>query len=156
MDDKIRALNVALTQLYKQGDELYHRYSVYVGLSDPAVWVLYTLYEDENTVYTQNDLVSLWSCPKQTVNYAVSGLVKNGWLRLEQLSGGRNRKAVVLTEAGRQVCNEKILPLLLAEERSLQVLTAEERELLLQLNAKQCRAFEQEINKLTGETSETL
>lgn len=152
MNDKIRTLNMALSQLYNRQDELYHRYSVYCGLSEPAIWVLYTLYEVEGRVYTQNDLVSLWSFPKQTLNYAVSGLVNNGWLRLEQLPGGRNRKAVLLTEEGQRVCEEKILPLMLAEERSLLDLTEEEQALLLRLYQKQCAAFEAEINKLTGET----
>lgn len=150
MNDKIRTLNIALSQLYKKEDELYHRYSVHCGLSDPATWVLYTLYEEEDRVYTQNDLVTLWSFPKQTVNYAVSGLVQNGWLRLEQLPGGRNRKAVLLTEEGERICEEKILPLMLAEERSLLGLTEEEQELLLRLYQKQCAAFEEEIAQLTG------
>lgn len=154
MDDKIHSLNVALSRQYKRGDELYHRYSVHCGLSDPAFWVLYTLYEEENVVYTQNDLVSMWSYPKQTLNYAVSGMVKNGWIRLEQLPGGRNRKAVVLTEKGKRICDEKILPLMLAEERSLLVLTPEEREMLLRLNEKQSLAFEQEIDRLTGDKND--
>lgn len=155
MNAKIRNLNIALSQLYKKEDELYHRYSVHCGLSDPAIWVLYTLYEVEDKIYTQNDLVSLWSFPKQTVNYAVSGLVKNGWIRLEQLPGGRNRKAVLLTKEGEQICEEKILPLMLAEERSLLGLTEEEQELLLQLYQKQCSAFEQEIAQLTGGESKS-
>ena len=45
MDEEIRALNMELSQMYKKENELYHRYSVYSGLSDPASWVLYTLYE---------------------------------------------------------------------------------------------------------------
>lgn len=149
MNEQIRNLNMALSQLYKKQDELYHRYSVYCGLSDPATWVLYTLYEEENRIYTQNDLVSLWSFPKQTVNYAVNGLVENGWLRLEQLPGGRNRKAVLLTEEGERICEKLILPLMLAEERSLLELSEEEQSLLFRLTRKQSAAFEKEIARLT-------
>lgn len=154
MNDRLRAINLALSQLYKSEDELYHRYSVHCGVSDPMFWILRSLYEEREQVYTQNDLVAMWSFPKQTVNYAVSGLVKNGWLRLEQLPGGRNRKAVILTEAGERICEEMILPLMLAEERSLLCLTKEEQALLLRLNQKQCAAFAAEIEKLTGEKSE--
>lgn len=154
MEDKIRSLNMALSQMYKREDELYHRYSVYCELSDPAIWVLYTLYEEENKIYTQNDLVSMWSFPKQTVNYAVSGLVKNGWIKLEQLPGGRNRKAIRLTEEGEHICEKKILPLMLAEERSLKRLTETERNLLLQLIQKQYAYFDDEIKKLIGDKSE--
>lgn len=151
MNDKIRSLNMTLSQMYKREDELYHRYSIYCELSDPAIWVLYTLYEDENKIYTQNDLVSMWSYPKQTVNYAVSGLVKNGWIKLEQLPGGRNRKAVLLTKEGERICEKKILPLMLAEERSLQGLTETEQDLLSQLIQKQYACLEAEIKKLIGD-----
>lgn len=151
MDEKIRAINSELTQLYKWEDDLYHRYGVFFGLSDPAVWVLYGLYEDTEQVLTQNDLVSAWFYPKQTINYTVSTLVKNGWVKLEQLPVAGNSKAVLLTEDGKRVCREKILPLMQAEENSLSRMTEEERELLLRLNRKQFAYLEEEIKKITGE-----
>lgn len=150
MTEKIRAMNIALTQLAKREEELYHHYGTFCGLSDPAVWVLYTLYEDEKNIYTQNDLVSMWSFPKQTLNNTVSNLVKKGWVQLEQLPGARNSKAIKLTKEGQQVCYEKILPLMLAEERSLTRLTDDEQRTLLRLFEKQCTYFEEEIKKITG------
>lgn len=83
MDANIRAINSELTQLYKWEDELYHRYGVFCGLSDPAVWILYGLYEDTEQILTQNDLVSTWFYPKQTINYTVNALVKRGLVKLE-------------------------------------------------------------------------
>ena len=153
MDEEIRALNMELSQMYKKENELYHRYSVFSGLSDPASWVLYTLYEEESRTYTQNDLVSMWSFPKQTINYTVSKLAGNGWVSLKQLPGGRNRKAILLTEEGRRTCEEKVLPLMLAEEQSLKRLTETERNMLLQLIQKQYACFEDEIKKIIGEKS---
>ena len=154
MDEKIRAINSELTQMYKWEDDLYHRYGVFFGLSDPAVLVLYGLYEDTEQVLTQNDLVSAWFYPKQTINYTVNTLVKNGWVKLEQLPVARNSKAVLLTEEGKRICEEKILPLMQAEEKSLSRMTEEERELLLRLYKKQLSYFEEEIQKITGEKSE--
>lgn len=153
MDEKIRAINSELTQMYKWEDDLYHRYGVFFGLSDPAVWVLYGLYEDTEQVLTQNDLVSTWFYPKQTINYTVNTLVKNGWVKLEQLPVARNSKAVLLTEEGKRICEEKILPLMQAEEKSLSRMTEEEQELLLRLTKKQFSFFEEEIQKITGEKS---
>lgn len=150
MDPKIRSINMAFTQIYKMEDELYHRYGVFCGLSDPAIWVLYTLYEEENRTYTQNDLVSMWSFPKQTLNYTVAKLVQNGWVSLEQLPGARNSKAVRLTKSGEEICKEKILPLMLAEERSISRLSENEQELLLTLVEKQFSYFKEEILKITG------
>lgn len=151
MEQKIRTRNIELTQLSKQMDELYHHYGAASGLSDPAIWVLYTLYEDEHATYTQNDLVCMWFYPKQTINYTVSSLVKNGWIELEQLAGGRNRKAIRLTKEGKHICDEKILPLMLAEENALAHMTEEEQILLLKLMKKHFTNFEEEILKITKE-----
>lgn len=156
MSTEISLLNMSLTKLYKQEDDLYHRYSAYYGLSDPACWILYSLYEDEEKVYTQNDLVAMWYYPKQTVNYTVSGLVKKGWITLEQRSTAGNSKSILLTETGKQICEERLLPLMRAEERSLQRMTEEERKQLLALTEKQITFFEEEINKLTGEKTSNL
>lgn len=149
MDQRIRTINAELTQLYKMEDDLYHRYGVYFGLSDPAVWVLYGLYEAEDRVLTQNDLVAAWFYPKQTINYTVGILVKNGWVRLEQLPVARNSKAVRLTDEGRRVCAEKIRPLMQAEERSIDRMSPEEREQLLMLTKKQFSYFREEIESIT-------
>ena len=154
MDARIRAINSELTQLYKWEDELYHRYGVFCGLSDPAVWILYGLYEDTEQILTQNDLVSTWFYPKQTINYTVNALAKKGWVKLEQLPVARNSKAILLTEEGRRICEEKMLPLMQAEENSLSRMTEEERELLLRLAQKQMTYFEEEIQKITGGKSE--
>lgn len=156
MDDKAKSINTALTQLFKREDEIYHRYGSFCGLSDPAIWVLYTLYEEKNAVYTQNDLVSMWFLPKQTINYTVNCFVKSGWVKLEQLQGSRNSKAVILTEEGRHICEEKIRPLMIAEERSIQKLSENEQELLLKLSEKQCSYFEEEINKIIGDNKKKL
>ena len=150
MEPRIREINSELTQLYKWEDELYHRYGVFCGLSDPAVWILYGLYEDTEQILTQNDLVSTWFYPKQTINYTINALVKRGWIKLEQLPVARNSKAILLTDEGRRICEEKILPLMQAEENSLSRMTEEEREMLLCLAKKQMTYFEEEIQKITG------
>lgn len=154
MDEKVRSINSEFTQLYKREDDLYHRYGVFFGLSDPAVWILYGLYEDTERIVTQNDLVSTWFYPKQTINYTVGTLVQRGLVELRQLPVARNSKAVLLTEEGKRFCEERILPLMQAEERSLSRMTEEEQEQLLRLSKKQLAYFEEEIQKITGEKSE--
>lgn len=160
MDEKIRTRNMELTQLYKWEDDLYSRYSVYCGLSDPAMWVLYTLYEatlDPNSEkkYTQNELVATWYYPKQTINYTVTGLVKKGFVTLEQRPGSGNSKTILLTPEGKAFCTDKILPLMQAEEHSFSRMTEEEQALLLQLTRKKCAYLDEEIRHITGDTSLT-
>ena len=147
MDAEVKAQNLALNQFYKRMNEQYHAYAVHCGLSDPALWVLYSLWETE-TPMTQNDIAAIWMYPKQTINFTISGLVKKGFVQLEPLPGARNSKAVKLTRTGKALCQRVIAPLMDAEERSLSQLTAPARRLLVGLSEKQCICFEREVSAL--------
>ena len=99
-------------------DQLYQAYATQRGLSSVSFWVLYTLSEADE-VYTQNALAEMWYFPKQTVNSAIAGLVKTGYIRLEQIAGARNSKAVKLTEQGLDICKRLVNPLVHAELSAL-------------------------------------
>lgn len=147
MDSEVKAQNIALNQFCKRMNEQYHAYAVHCGLSDPALWVLYSLWEAD-TILTQNDICSLWMYPKQTINFTISGLVKKGLVQLEQRPGARSGKAVRLTAAGEAFCHKAITPLLMAEERSLLQLADSDRRTLVALSENSasflngsCKAF---------------
>lgn len=150
MDQSVKAQNFRLLQTAKRLNEQYHIYAVSRGLSDPAANILYTLMEPDGVI-TQNDLAIMWCYPKQTVNFTIQGLVKKGYVQLEQLPGGRNRKSVSLTAKGQAYCREVLTPLIEAEERSLLRLSEKERALMVELGEKQCAYFEDEIQKMTKE-----
>ena len=147
MDAQVKAQNIALNQFYKRMNEQYHAYAAHCGLSDPALWVLYSLWETE-TPLTQNDICALWMYPKQTINFTISGLLKKGYVTLEQRPGARSGKAVRLTAEGNELCKRAIAPLMEAEERALSQLTEPARKLLVGLSEKQCICFEREIRIL--------
>ena len=147
MNAEVKAQNLALNQHYKRLNEQYHAYAVRCGLSDPALWVLYSLWET-NAPLTQNDICALWMYPKQTINFTIASLVKKGCVRLEQRPGARSGKTVRLTDEGTALCQKVIAPLMEAEERSLLQLTDPERELLVRLSEKQCTSFVQEVQAL--------
>ena len=42
-------------RLFKENDELYHEIARYFGLSDCALWILYTIREEEQAL-TQSDI----------------------------------------------------------------------------------------------------
>ena len=117
-------------------DQLYQTYATRCGLSSVSFWVLYTLSEADE-VYTQNALAEMWYFPKQTVNSAIAGLVKTGYIRLEQIAGARNSKAVKLTEQGLDVCKRLVNPLVHAELSALLKMSEEERRMFLELSDKQ-------------------
>ena len=154
MNNTVKIQNTLLLQTAKRLNELYHNYAVSHGLSDPALNILYTLFDTDGPV-TQNDLAVMWSYPKQTINFTISGFVKKGYIRLERLAGARNSKAVRLTDEGQRLCQAMIAPLLESEERSLLRMTEEERELMVKLEEKQCRYFEEEIREMIQKKGRT-
>ena len=75
-------------QLYKKMDEIYHLYAKRTGISDTALWLLYSLYE-EGTAYTQRELCSIWQLPPQTVNSALKALERQEIIALVPIPGNQ-------------------------------------------------------------------
>ena len=144
MEFSVKEINMELNRLYKRQNEFYDRYANACGLSSPALLTLYAIYEAEEPL-TQNQIAQIWCLPKQTVNFTVSSLVKKGCLRLEQIGGARNSKAVLLTDDGYALCDKCIKPLMTAEENSLLQLMPDERMQFLALSNKLCDYLEKEI-----------
>lgn len=58
---------------------------------------------DEETVLTQQEICNACFLPKQTVNTAIAGLAQKGLVELELIPGTRNKKRILLTDAGREL-----------------------------------------------------
>lgn len=146
----VKEQSIYLNKLWKMQEDVYHKYAAHCGLSSVSFWVLYSLYESSE-IYTQNTLAELWCFPKQTVNSAISSLVKKGLVSLEQISGARNSKAVKLTPVGIELCTKIITPLVNVELRALSKMSNEERELFIQLSEKQLSLLQEEAKVLYKE-----
>lgn len=144
MENDIKELNLELNRLYKRQDDLYHAYASHYGLSVTSFWILYALCGTEET-YTQNMLAKMWHLPSQSINSAISSLVKAGYVKLEQLAVARNNKAVRLTQEGEIFCHKVISSFYELEERVLEKMSAEERALFLALSQKQYALLKTEI-----------
>ena len=110
MKNEIHELNMTLNQIYRKQDDLYHEYASHFGLSSISFWILYTLCETEDEVFTQNKLADMWHIPRQSLNSAVRTLVNQGYIKLEQMAVARNSKALSLTEEGGVFCKRAIYP----------------------------------------------
>lgn len=115
----------------KEQDVIYHRVAVKIGLSDSEMCVLYILADNERT-YTQQDICRISHFAKQTINSAISALVKNNYITLEPIKGVKNSKAIMLTDKGRELIEKTVIPLMKAEEKAYG--TVSESELLTYLN----------------------
>ena len=131
-------------QLYKEVDEIYHQYAKNHGISDTALWLLYSLYENSGT-YTQRDVCADWHYPPQTINSALKSLVNQGYIQLKPVEGNQKNKRIVLTEAGNEMMQEVIFPLIQAEKRTFQRLEKSERDALLSLTHKYVSLLKSEV-----------
>lgn len=132
--------------IYNKINDLYYPVAQRHGISATALNLLYMVCITDEPC-TQNELAKALCIPKQTVNSAVSKLVKDGFLELVQRPGPRNSKTVQLTEQGMERCREFVLPLIEAEDRALARMTGEEQELFLSLYEKRYQYLKEEMGR---------
>ena len=130
-------------RLYNENGQLYHRVARFCGLSDCALWLLYTL-RAEDTPLTQTQLSETLSLSRQTVNSALKKLVEEGVLRLEAADGNLKNKRVCLTEAGEAFLRRTVDRVFGVESAAAARLTEEERSALVALSQKLLDAFRAE------------
>ena len=136
-----------IEQQRKEQDAIYHGVAVRHGLSDTALWVLYILHIKSGDC-TQQDLIRQCFFSKQTVNTAVSGLVKKGYLTLEMIPGTRNRKRLLLTEAGKAIVAETAQPMREAEKRAYGALSEAELEQYLAMTERLTQSLRIEMENV--------
>lgn len=136
-----------LEQQWKERDAAYHSVAVKYGLPDTGFWILYILSTSEAS-YTQQDLCRKSSWAKQTINTAVSGLIKRGLIQLENIPGTRNQKQIVLTETGRDFINHCMLPFVEKEISAYRTLNDEELKLYLDLTKRLTASIRSEFSEL--------
>lgn len=145
----IRRYIELIEQQRKEQDAIYHNVAVKYGLSDTAMWVLYNIYLAEDVI-TQQELCRQCFFAKQTVNTAITGLMKKGYVELENIIGTRNHKRILLTEQGVRLANTTIKPLVEAEQCAYAVLNHEELKAYLDMTTRLTVSLREETEKLKG------
>ena len=115
-------------------NEWYVAYAAYaksIGLSNTALDILTTIYENPNC--TQKDIAESCFLPKQTVNAVVTSFLKDGWVQLEELPSDRRNKTVNLTAEGLAKAREIMDKVHSCEITAMSQLTEDERDTLLKL-----------------------
>lgn len=139
-----------IEQQRKEQDSIYHNVAVQYGLSDTAMWALYNIYMAEDSI-TQQELCHQCFLSKQTVNTAITGLTKMGYVELENMEGRRNYKRILLTEKGVRLADATIKPLMKAEEKAYAILDDAEIKAYLDITTKLTASLRKETEKLEGE-----
>ncbi|GEM_PF-144666 len=131
----------------KAQDSIYHKVAVKFGLSDTALWILYIL-SDGGEEHTQQELCRQCCFSKQTVNTAISKLVKDGFVTLEVLKTSRKQKKIILTESGRELADSTAVRLRQAEIKAYEKLSEEELKIYLDISSRLTRFLRVETEKL--------
>ena len=135
-----------LMQQFQNMDDAYEAYAKAHGLNCLSLMVLEEIYELGDGC-TQKQISEDTRYPKQSVNLAIKGFLTDGFVELRELPENRKNKGIRLTEKGRQLCEETVVPLLTQEEHVLSEMgETESRELirLLELyGSAYCRRLEQ-------------
>lgn len=132
-------------QQFKELTAVYRDAISYTGISENEFWIWYTLIFSD-AEYSQQDICSTWSLPKQTVNNIITHMVKKGLVVLEVIPGTRNQKIIRLTEQGRQYGTGIVTPICNAEERATNRLDQEEFAVCINVIGKFIKLLKEEIN----------
>lgn len=139
--DRIRKINYLSSEL----DALYHRASQKLGISDSVSIVLYNIYEEGDGCLL-SEIYKKTGISKQTVNSAIRGLERDGFLFLEPYKG--HAKKIRLTEQGQSYIEQTVARLYQAECDAYQSWTEEEMSQYLMLMEKYSRCLREEIDKM--------
>ena len=119
--------------LVSETDSVYHDIARHMGISDSTMNVLYSLHELGDGAY-QRDIYKLYGSSRQTVNSSIRKMVKDGLIYLKDGEGRHVR--VFLTDEGKSLQEQTVLPLINAENEIFESWTAEERSALIRLTKK--------------------
>lgn len=127
----------AYLQQCKEQESLHHQIALSLGLPDSVLYLLYTIAEQGDRK-NPGRLYSEWSISKQTGHSAVEWLKKRDLVTLEPDPQDRRGKLVVLTPAGKDYIQTKVVP----------IMQAEEREALTTLIRRTTNYFKEEVEAL--------
>lgn len=152
MNDSLQQQMETLNRLCKECSHIYGRLAAKLGVTESAFWVLYAITHSEEPL-TQNDLCSNFFFPVQTIHSAINGLRSKGLLELQVIPGTRNRKAILLTEAGRAFAADTISRADEIEKNALLMFTEEDRALYLSLYQRHIAHLKSEAERMLDDAS---
>ena len=147
-----RDLLAAYNVIYKEADEVYRRLAQHYGLSYCALWILYYIRECNGSL-TQREVCEMLSRSKQTVNSALKGLERAGYIRLGAADSSGRGKRIALTEAGEALARTTVDAVMGMEQCALASLTEGEQAEFLRLYRKYVFQLQKEGEKVLQASS---
>ena len=119
-------------QQFQSMDKAYEDYARSKGLNYLSLMVLEEIYELGDGC-TQKQIADDTHYPKQSINLVVKAFLEDGVVELKELPENRKNKGITLTEKGRQLCDNIVVPLLQQEEMATREMKRDERLELIRL-----------------------
>ena len=104
-----------LIEQFQNMDNAYEAYARSNGLTYLSLMVLDVVYALGDGC-TQKQISEDTHYPKQSINLVVKAFLEDGIVELRELPENRKNKGITLTDKGRQLCDDVIVPLLRQEE----------------------------------------
>lgn len=132
-------------RLNRRFESLYHVVARKEGLSDSAFIIFYELW-DRGDGCLQKDICNAASISKQTIHSAIRKLEQEGYLYLKP---GKGREMqIFLTEEGRSLVEEKIVPVARMETAAFEELEEEECARMLETLGKYLEQLWRKLKEL--------
>ncbi len=141
--EEIRRHLREINAIFKETDAIYSEFAKRSGLSDCAFWLLYSIREADGTC-TQKEICGQWTMNKQTVNSALKGLEKKGYITLTPSETDKRSRYIVLTDQGEQFVRKNIDIIFELEQLALQKMDDAERISMIETNRRYHQLFEAE------------
>lgn len=132
-------------RIYKEMNEFYHELARTLHVSDSVFDIFYSLSEMGDGCL-QKDICQASCLPKQTVHSSIRKLEKEGYLTLK--SGKGRNMHIYLTDAGKQLIEQKLYPVHHLESDAFSVMTEEECQKMLELYSKYITAMRTGLPKI--------
>lgn len=145
MEDLTKQVRRQYIYLMSEIDELYHQVAVKLGMSDSIVNILYTICEFGEGC-SQSDICKLSGISRQTINSAVRRLEQDDLVYLKPGTG--KNMCLYLTDKGKALVKEKIVPLIVAEDAVLNEWSEADKQELLRLTRKYMVELQEKLNFL--------
>lgn len=136
---------IEFNHIYKEFNDIYREAAMKVGLSLSGFDILYAICEMGDGCL-QRDICQVCCIPKQTVNSSIRKLEQDGYLTLEK---GKGRDMHIhVTGKGQQLMEEKIYPVIAAENHAFSSMGEEECKKMLELYEKYNTALKAKVQEL--------
>ena len=134
---------------FNEYNALYHAAAQRCGLSDAAFWTLYALVTSCEPL-TQNRIAMDWGIPKQTLNSAVTAMVKKGLVEICPGKGAHSGKIVTLTDEGRALAERTVVLVIAAEEKAIRAFGLASAEEMHRLAQRHLECLQREFETISA------